>query len=78
MSTISLRLPESLHERVRELSRQENVSINQFISTALAEKISALMTADYLEERALRGRRVKFDRALARVADAAPDSDDDS
>lgn len=78
MSTISLRLPESLHERVRELAKQENISINQFISTALAEKISALLTADYLEERALRGRRVKFDHALSKVSDAAPDKTDES
>jgi len=77
MSTISLRLPESLHERVRELAKQENTSINQFISTALAEKISALLTAEYLEERALRGRRIKFDRALSKVRDAAPDKDDE-
>ena len=73
MSTISLRLPESLHKRVRELAGQENVSINQFISTALAEKLSALMTADYLAERASRGKRSSFDRALMKVRDVAPD-----
>ncbi len=77
MSTISLRIPESLHERVRELAKQENISINQFISTALAEKISALLTAEYLEERALRGRRAKFNRALSKVSDAAPDKSDE-
>ncbi len=77
MSTISLRLPESLHERVRELAKQENTSINQFISTALAEKISALLTAEYLEERALRGRRNKFNRALSKVRDAVPDKADE-
>lgn len=72
MSTISLRLPDSLHRKVRELARQENVSINQFITLALAEKISALITEDYLEERAARGQRDKFERALARVADVEP------
>ena len=72
MSTISLRLPDSLHKKVRELARQENVSINQFITLALAEKISALITEDYLEERAARGQRDKFEQALARVADVEP------
>jgi len=72
MSAINLRLPESLHRRVRELARRENVSINQFISTALAEKMSALMTEDYLRERAERGRRAKFDRVLAKVKDVPP------
>ena len=47
MSVLSLRLPESLHKRVRELARQEEVSINHFITTALAEKLAVLMTTEY-------------------------------
>jgi len=76
MSTISLRLPESLHKRVREMAKRENISINQMISTALAEKLSALLTLEYLEERARRGKRRAFDRALAKVRDAEPDEQD--
>ena len=72
MSTISLRLPNSLHNKVRELAKQESVSINQFITLALAEKISALATEDYLEERAARGQRDRFEQALAKVADVEP------
>lgn len=76
MSTISLRLPESLHKKVRELAKAEDVSINQLIATALAEKMSALMTAEYLEERAARGDRGKFERAMGRVRSAEPDDGD--
>ena len=76
MSTISLRLSESLHKQARELAKQEGVSINQLISTALAEKISALMTLEYLEERASRGSRKKFERALSKVRDVEPEPDD--
>lgn len=76
MSTISLRLPESLHRRVRELAKEEDVSINQFITTAVAEKMAALMTVDYLRERASRGDRAKFERALGEVRDV-PASDED-
>lgn len=76
MSTISLRLPNSLHEAVRELARAEQVSINQLITIALAEKISALMTADYLEERAGRGDRGAFERAMTKVADVEPEEQD--
>ena len=74
MSTMSVRLPESLHRQVRDLAKREGISMNQFIATALAEKLSALMTREYLEERARRGDRRKFDRALAKVRDveAAP------
>lgn len=49
MSTISLRLPESLHNKARQLAEQENGSINQLITLALAEKISALLTQEYLK-----------------------------
>lgn len=67
MSTISLRLPESLHEKARELAKQENVSINQLVATALAEKLSALMTEEYLQARAKRGSRKKFEAVLRKV-----------
>jgi len=77
MSTLSLRLPDSLHRRVRDLAQQEGISINQFISTAVAEKMAALMTVDYLEERARRGSREKFLAALAKVPDVAPDPGDE-
>lgn len=76
MSTISLRLPQSLHKRVRELAKEEDVSINQFIATALAEKMSALSAVEYLEQRARRGRRAKFDKVLRKVKDARPPADD--
>jgi len=76
MTTISLRLADSLHKRVRELARREGISINQLISTALAEKMSALMTGEYLEQRAKRGTRKKHDKAFSRVRDSAPGKSD--
>jgi hypothetical protein len=76
MSAFSLRLPESLHGAVRDLARRENVSINQFITLALAEKVSALMTEEYLQQRAGRGSRQKFEKAMERVADVEPDERD--
>lgn len=77
MSTISLRLPASLHKSVRELAKKEDVSINQLITTALAEKLSALMTVEYLDERAKRGSRRKFERAMAKVRDRKPEERDE-
>jgi hypothetical protein len=67
MSSISLRLPESLHRQARELAKREDISINQLIATALAEKMAALMTGEYLAERAARGSRRKFARVLGKV-----------
>lgn len=76
MSTLSLRLPASFHRQLRELARREGVSINQLINSAVGEKLAALMTADYLEERARRGKRKDFDAVLARVADSEPSEED--
>jgi len=76
MSTISLRIPDSLHERVRHIAARENISINQFISLALAEKISALMTEEYLVKRAKRGSKAKYRRVLAKVRDVEPREED--
>lgn len=76
MSTLSLRLPESLHKQVKELAREEGISINQFVTTAVAEKMSALLTEEYLNKRARRGSRENYDAALAEVADVEPDERD--
>jgi hypothetical protein len=51
-------------------------SIDQFISTAAAEKLSALMTEEYLERRAIRGSREKFERALSRLPGVEPEGHD--
>lgn len=76
MSTLSLRIPESLHKRVKKLALDDKISINQFITTALAEKISALETNRYLEERASRGDLRKFEKVLTKVPAAKPEPHD--
>ena len=72
MRALSLRLPASLHHKIRELSERDEVSMNQFISTAVAEKAAALLTVEYLEARGRRGSRTQFDRILARVPNVPP------
>jgi predicted transcriptional regulator len=76
MSALSLRLPQSLHRKLGELAEREGISINQLINSAVAEKMSALMTEEYLQARAARGARRKFSAALAKVADREPDASD--
>ncbi|MCP5277235.1 MAG: toxin-antitoxin system HicB family antitoxin [Thiobacillus sp.] len=77
MSTISVRLPDSLHKLAREVASQDHVSMNQFIASAVAEKISALATETYLNERAARGSEAKFRAALAVVPDVPPVAGDE-
>ena len=57
MNTLSLRLPESLYRRLSEVAEQEGVSINQLVSSAVAEKMSALLTEEYLSASAKQGGR---------------------
>jgi hypothetical protein len=61
---------------VRELAKKEGISINQLINSALAEKISALLTEKYLEEKAAKGDRKKFEAALSKVKDEEPEEKD--
>lgn len=70
MSALTLRLPESLHNEVRELAQRDKVSINQFVTLAVAEKVTALRTLDYIEQRAQRGSRKQFDRVLDKIVQA--------
>lgn len=76
MSTLSVRLPNSLHKQLRELARQEGTSINQMVCSAVAEKLSALMTEEYIETRARRASREEFLAALDGVPDVEPESYD--
>ncbi len=77
MSTISLRLSDSLHKQIRLLAKREQISINQLISTAVAEKLSALLTEEYLEARASKGDRNRFESVLAKVKDREPQDGDE-
>ena len=76
MSTLSLRLPDSLHKQIRRLAKRDGVSINQLIASAAAEKVAALLTEDYLRERAGRGSSERFRAVLAKVP-AVPANPDD-
>ena len=72
MTVLSLRLPESLHRKLAELAEAEGISINQLINSAVAEKMAALLTEEYLSERANRGSRRKFATALTKAGDDEP------
>jgi hypothetical protein len=73
LGTLSLKLPDSLHDTARKLAKQENISINQLITLALAEKISALMAEEYLGKRAKRGNHSKFIKAMTKTIDIEPE-----
>ncbi len=76
MSTLSLRIPDSLHKEVKSLVKKEGISINQFISSAVAEKMSALLTEKYLLNRSRKGNEQQFFKAMSKVPDIEPEDFD--
>jgi hypothetical protein len=72
MSIVNVQIPDSLHKSLSDLASRDGILIDQFISTAIAEKLSALMTENYLGERAKRGNRGKYETILAKVPDVKP------
>jgi hypothetical protein len=71
-STYPLRLPVSLKVALEKLSKQDGTSMNQFVVTAVAEKISALNTAAFFAERRGNGDRQTFRRILNRKGGEPP------
>jgi predicted transcriptional regulator len=76
MSALSIRLPDSLHKRIKQVAQRDNVSINQMITLAIAEKLSALETEDYLGNRVSRASKNKFRKVLRKVPNRKPEAKD--
>ncbi len=76
MSTLNVNLHESLHRRVQSLAHDDGVPLDQFIATALAEKVAVLDADSYIRARAAHGSREKFDRVLSKVPDVEPEEHD--
>ena len=76
MSTLNIRLPDSMHEKIKELAKKEGVSMNQLINSAVSEKLSALMTVEYLKKRGELSSREKFEDVLSKVPAEEPNERD--
>jgi predicted transcriptional regulator len=72
MSTMSLRLPDYLHNNIRKIADNEHISVNQLVTTAIAEKVSALATEKYLNTMAAKGSSEVFDSVMAKVKNRPP------
>src|SRR5438552_9445596 len=72
MSTLTIQMPESLARQLRECAAKEGVTLDQLLSSAAAEKLSALLTVDHLRQRALRAKREDFLAFLAASPDVQP------
>lgn len=72
MSSLTVRIPESLHNGLREISKREGVSINQYIALAVTEKMSVINTLDAISERKKEGKKEDMLHVLAKVKPRHP------
>lgn len=72
MTTIQAQVPDPLARQIAELAKQENVSVDQLVSIALAYQVSAWRKRDTIAERAKRGSWEKFDQVMTKVRDVPP------
>jgi hypothetical protein len=72
MSTLTIQMSDSLARELRECAAKEGVTVDQLISSAAAEKLSALITVEHLRQRALRANRADFVAFLDGSPDVPP------
>ena len=77
VSTYPLRLPVSIKAEAERLAAQDGSSLNQFVATAVAEKIAALRTADFFTGRKGRSNREAFRRLMTRKGGEPPQPGDE-
>ena len=76
-ATYALRLPRSIKAAVEKVALSEGISMNQFVATAVAEKLAVLSTASYFAEREGRADLAAFRRVLTRKGGAVPQAGDE-
>jgi hypothetical protein len=76
MSAITINVPQSLFDKLLEVAAKDRSTPEQFALLALAEKLSSVITVEYLEERAKRAKVERFEQLLSKVPDVEPEEHD--
>lgn len=76
MSTITINVPESLFDKLKEAAEKDQSTPEYLAVLAIAEKLSSLMTVEYLQERARRAKLDRFEELLSKVPDTQPEDFD--
>lgn len=76
MSAITIDVPDSLYDKLREAAAKDRSTPEYFVVLAIAEKLSSFMTVDYLEGRAKRAKMDRFEELLSKVPDVEPEESD--
>jgi predicted DNA-binding ribbon-helix-helix protein len=67
VAALTIRLPNSVHQKIKELAARDEISVNQFIASAASEKMASVLTVDYLRAEAAKGKRKDFEAFLKMV-----------
>jgi predicted transcriptional regulator len=77
MTALTIRLPNSVHEKIKALAKRDAISLNQFIASAVAEKMASVLTLDFLKAEAAKGHRDDFENYMSKVPDAPAQAGDE-
>ena len=77
MTALTIRLPNSVHQKIKELAARDDVSVNQFIASAASEKMASVLTLDFLKSEAVKGKRSDFEHYLSMVPDTPAQAGDE-
>lgn len=78
MTALTVRLPNSVHQKIKELAARDDISVNQFIASAAAEKMASVLTLDFLKTEAAKGQRTDFEHYMSLVPDVPAQPGDES
>ncbi|GAC1446029.1 MAG: hypothetical protein NVSMB56_01340 [Pyrinomonadaceae bacterium] len=77
MSAVTVELPNAIHKKLEELAEKEGFTLSQFLASAAAEKLSAMLQTKFLEQESLLGTRESFEHFLQAVPDIEPENPND-
>jgi hypothetical protein len=73
---VTVRLPHGLTDAAERIAREGGTTLDQFVATAVAEKLSAITSAAFLAERGARADLAAFDRLMTRQGGLPPALED--
>jgi predicted DNA-binding ribbon-helix-helix protein len=77
VAALTIRLPNSVHQKIKELAERDEISVNQFIASAASEKMASVLTVDYLRAEAAKGKRKDFEAFLKKVPNSPAQKGDE-
>ncbi|MBP7280203.1 MAG: hypothetical protein KBA66_01405 [Leptospiraceae bacterium] len=72
MRALNVKLPDSLVAKMEELSKKDGITLDYFVSLAVAEKISSWISEGYIQERGKRANKEKYLNALKLIPSREP------